>query len=349
LERYFRRPIGSPYDNLTDAQFYSLFQATKKEQGDQCFQPDHIIRRSKRAVYILRDICLKQRERFCLRFLLDEIPARSWEQLRTVGRRVLSTFADATLENGLIADRNHEAHVAIRSAIAMNRSPSDLRFLFAIGVELGAGFEALFHEFIDRLGDEGYDMAAIRTKIEHILAGFGPRLDRLKENVAAEEGLEYASSNLSDLSDEQSAIANEIIRSLERNSPKLIFVQGSACTGKTHTVRAILSELHRRGIRCLVSATTGIAAVQYQGGQTLHSLFSLGIDEKRSSNFTSNIGQGTARVQFLLSTRLIVIDEVSMPTPSVAWRVSLTLGSITGENHHDWDFGGRQLLFVGDL
>jgi hypothetical protein len=25
------------------------------------------------------------------------------------------------------------------------------------------------------------------------------------------------------------------------------------------------------------------------------------------------------------------------------------LGSITGENHQDWDFGGRQLLFVDDL
>jgi RecG-like helicase len=116
----------------------------------------------------------------------------------------------------------------------------------------------------------------------------------LKENVVAIEEFEYASSNLSDLSDEQGAIANEIIRSAERNSPKLMFLQGSAGTGKTHTVQEILLELHRRGFRCLVSATTGIAAVQYQSGQTLHSLFSLGIYEKGSSHFTSNIGQGTA-------------------------------------------------------
>jgi hypothetical protein len=31
LERYFCRPIGSPYDDLTYAQYDSVFQATKKE------------------------------------------------------------------------------------------------------------------------------------------------------------------------------------------------------------------------------------------------------------------------------------------------------------------------------
>jgi hypothetical protein len=168
----------------------------KKEQGAQCFQSDHVIRRSKAALYILRDVCFKDRERFYLRLLLGGIAARSWEQLRTVGGRVLSQFADAVLEHGLIADKVHEAHVAIRSAITLNRPPSDLRFLFAIGVDLGASFEALFDEFSDRLGDEGDDLAPIRAKIEHELAGFGSRLDRLKQNVGVEEEFEYASSNL---------------------------------------------------------------------------------------------------------------------------------------------------------
>jgi hypothetical protein len=38
-----------------------------------------------------------------------------------------------------------------------------------------------------------------------------------------------------------------------------------------------------------------------------------------------------------------------MLTPWVAWRISRTLGSIVGGIHGAWDFGGRQLLFVGDL
>jgi hypothetical protein len=122
--------------------------------------------------------CLFQGQRtIFLRLLLGEIPARSWEELPSVGPPVLSTFADGALERGLIADKVHEAHLAIRSSIALNRPPSDLRFLFAIGIELDASFEALFDEFTDRLGDEDDDLAAIRAKIEHVLAGFGPRLD----------------------------------------------------------------------------------------------------------------------------------------------------------------------------
>jgi hypothetical protein len=40
-----------------------------------------------------------------------------------------------------------------------------------------------------------------------------------------------------------------------------MFLQYSAGMGKTHMVRVILSELHRRGLWCLASAQTGIAAV----------------------------------------------------------------------------------------
>jgi DNA helicase HerA-like ATPase len=120
-----------------------------------------------------------------------------------------------------------------------------------------------------------------------------------------------------------------------------MFLQGSAGTGKTHTVRVILAELRRRHIPYLVSATTGIAAVQYTGGQTVHSLFSLGIDERQSTSFTSHVGRGTLRANYLLSAELIVIDEVSMLTPWIARKVSLTLGWIAGDSHEPWDFGGR--------
>jgi hypothetical protein len=61
-------------------------------------------------------------------------------------------LADAALEPALIADNVHEAHVAMGSAVAVNRPASHLRFLFAVGVELDASFEALFDEFTDRLG-----------------------------------------------------------------------------------------------------------------------------------------------------------------------------------------------------
>jgi hypothetical protein len=171
----------------------------------------------------------------------------------------------------------------------------------------------------------------------------------LDEGAAADEAFECRATNISDLSDEQSAIANEIIRSVENNAPQLMFLQGTAGAGETQTFRVILSERHRRSIRCLVSVMTGMDAVQDQGGQMLYSLFSLGIDGKRSSSFISNVGQGTARARLLLSARLNVIYEISILTPWVGRCVPFMLSSITGENYQDWDFGGRQLLFVGDL
>jgi hypothetical protein len=77
---------------------------------------------------------------------------------------VLSTFADDALEHGLIVNRAQEAHVAIRSAAMFHGPPSDLRLLFAIGVKLGANFEALSSAFSERLGDESDDLPAIRMK-----------------------------------------------------------------------------------------------------------------------------------------------------------------------------------------
>jgi DNA replication protein DnaC len=80
--------------------------------------------------------------------------------------------------------------------------------------------------------------------------------------------------SIADFSLEQGAAAREIIDAVEQNSKHLMFLEGNAGTGKTHTARVILSELQRRHIQCLVSATTGIAAVQYPGRQKIHSLFS---------------------------------------------------------------------------
>jgi hypothetical protein len=74
-----------------------------------------------------------------------------------------------------------------------------------------------------------------------------------------------------------------------------MFLQDTAGAGKTHAVRVNCSELHMKGVRWIVSATTDIAAVQYSGGQTVHSLFSLGFDERRNINLTSHIECGTGR------------------------------------------------------
>ena len=68
------------------------------------------------------------------------------------------------------------------------------------------------------------------------------------------------------------------------------FLQGRAGTGKTFTTNNLIKILKKQGKKVLITGTTGIAASQYSGGSTVHSLFSLGIDQYDDSTvFKSNM------------------------------------------------------------
>jgi Cdc6-like AAA superfamily ATPase len=58
---------------------------------------------------------------------------------------------------------------------------------------------------------------------------------------------------------------------------QVMILQGSAGTGKTFTDKTLIKALESTRKKCLICGTTGIAAVQYPGETTLHSLFHLGI------------------------------------------------------------------------
>jgi type II secretory pathway predicted ATPase ExeA len=85
-------------------------------------------------------------------------------------------------------------------------------------------------------------------------------------------------SSLTLLTPEQSSVASHITDAVIHETHQLMFLQGSAGIGKTFTVKTLISALRACGKRCLICGATGIAAVQYPGGTTLHSLVRLGID-----------------------------------------------------------------------
>jgi hypothetical protein len=193
--------------------------------------------------------------------------------------------------------------------------------------------EALQCEFWRCFFDKGDTDESVREKFRRLSSG-----QRFYQACSMVE--------LRFLSSEQRVVATSILDSIRHGPKQLFFLQGAAGTGKTFTVKAIISEMRRLGKRCLVSATTGFAAVQYPGGVTVHSLFKLGIDEAVKGEFRCNIGQGTPHARYICGADLVIIDEVSMLTPLVANRVSLTLQAICGNEE---DFGGMKILFVGDL
>jgi hypothetical protein len=154
-------------------------------------------------------------------------------------------------------------------------------------------------------------------------------------------------SALSLLTPEQHSVASQIIDAMMQKTDQPMFLEESAGTGKTFTVKAVIKAVESTRKKCLICGTTGIAAVQYPGGTTLHSLSHLGIDEQFRGSFRSNVGRGTPLPRHILAGDLIIIDGVSMLTPWVTNRVSMTLQSISGQ--YQQESGGKQILFVSDL
>jgi hypothetical protein len=99
-----------------------------------------------------------------------------------------------------------------------------------------------------------------------------------------------------------------------QKTDQLMFLQGSAGTEKTFTVKALIKALESTRKKCLICGTTGIPAVQHPGGTTLHSLFHLGTDEQSSGSFRSNVGRGTPPARHIITADLIIIVEVPMMT-----------------------------------
>jgi nucleoside-triphosphatase THEP1 len=89
-----------------------------------------------------------------------------------------------------------------------------------------------------------------------------------------------------------------------------MFLQGSAGIGRTFTIKTLINALQSYRKKCWICGTTGIDAVQYPSGPTLHSLFRLGIDEQSRGSFRSNVGRGTPLARYVLAADLIIIDEV---------------------------------------
>jgi hypothetical protein len=126
-----------------------------------------------------------------------------------------------------------------------------------------------------------------------------------------------------------------------------MFLQRSDRTGKTFTVKTLISGLELCGEKCLIYSATWISEVYYPGGISLHSLFRIGIDGQFASSFRSNIGHDTLQARRVCAAGLIIIDEISMSAPSVRNPVSMTLQSISGQDRNE--FGGKRILFAGHL
>ncbi|WP_290395718.1 AAA family ATPase, partial [uncultured Duncaniella sp.] len=144
----------------------------------------------------------------------------------------------------------------------------------------------------------------------------------------------------------------EFIKAWEliQHTRQSIFLTGKAGTGKSTFLRYITSHTHKKHV---VLAPTGIAAVNI-GGVTLHSFFRIPFKpiipddpDFLPDRIKQRMKYPGSLVKLIREVELIIIDEISMVRADIIDFVDLLLRTYSGNQREP--FGGKQLLFVGDI
>lgn len=137
---------------------------------------------------------------------------------------------------------------------------------------------------------------------------------------------------------------------LIRNTHRSVFLTGKAGTGKSTFLKYICANTSKEHV---VLAPTGIAAVNV-GGQTLHSFFKIPFkpllpDDPDFSprRIRKTLRYSAQKVKLIKKLDLIIIDEISMVRCDIIDFIDKVL-RIYSNNMRE-PFGGKQLLFVGDI
>ncbi|PIA13371.1 hypothetical protein COEREDRAFT_49360, partial [Coemansia reversa NRRL 1564] len=145
------------------------------------------------------------------------------------------------------------------------------------------------------------------------------------------------------LNNEQLGIYSQIVLAVEVGQVATLLVDGHAGHEKTFVVNAVLSTLCGCGMIVLPCATTVLAAQNYRGSCTAHSLFHIPI-ERDKLGLRCNVVAGTDRAELLSKTSLIVWDELPMANRAVVEAVDIMLCELCGI---DQPFGGKVFVGIG--
>lgn len=122
-----------------------------------------------------------------------------------------------------------------------------------------------------------------------------------------------------------------------------IFLTGSPGTGKSYLLHVIIKKLFHKNLG--ITATTGCAAVNI-GGTTLHSFFKIKPDTDIIKHTQKIITSNCDVYKKIKDLDLLIIDEVSMLDSIFCNNISYILKNC---KNTDKEFGGIQILFVGDF
>ena len=148
-----------------------------------------------------------------------------------------------------------------------------------------------------------------------------------------------ASVELEPLNEDQ-AIAFDLFQ-----TGQSLCITGPAGTGKSHLLKHITKHCMDNGIEFAITAMTG-AAASLISGQTLHKWSGLGLIDKSIESCVGMIKGNESVTKRWLSTKVLVIDEISMMWAELFER----LDKIAQKARNNTSFyGGIQMIFCGDF
>ena len=128
-----------------------------------------------------------------------------------------------------------------------------------------------------------------------------------------------------------------------------VFITGPGGTGKSFLIRRIVEECQKKSRKVAITALTGAAALLLgEGAKTIHSWAGIGLGKDPASKLAQEIRKSRHAVRHRwITTRTLIIDEVSMMTPDLLSLLS-TVGQLVRKSPL-FPFGAIQVILVGDF
>lgn len=146
------------------------------------------------------------------------------------------------------------------------------------------------------------------------------------------------------LSREQKNVVKAVI-----DQGKSVFFTGSAGTGKSVLMRAIISrfrdKFRREPDRLAVTASTGLAACVIEG-TTLHSWAGIGLGKEPAPELVRKIKRNAKTKAKWQRTKVLVIDEISMVDGDLFDKLEQVARAVRNNGR---PFGGIQIVVTGDF
>ncbi len=374
LMLYMNRPRHPDLDGITYLEFYEKFSISTKKPTSKSRTVFELhtgrhycaARVGEDAVARIHWISPANTELYYLRMLLSRFPANGYEDLLSYNGERYSTFQEAAKARGLVDDEN-EYSDAIREASTFQTGHGLRQLLVCLITSSGAPAKVLWDEFkelfaedlIDSMQDKDKAINAALNCIDRKLQMHGKNLEEVGLPKAIDDSTEVGRERvrwntvkleafvkhwLPLLTSEQMAVFNYVIEGLEKGIVRNpAFVDGPSGTGKTLLLQLIAAQARVLHKIVLCVSSTGISALNYDGGITAHAMLKIPI-ETNDPNAYCNLSSGSQRAELIKAADLIIWDEAPMSHKHNIETVDRTLQDLISPTL----FGGKPMVKGGD-